>query len=124
MSTDRTAEILKYMSAMSRDIGEFRTETRAQIGRLQTQISELRVEMHTQVGELRTGLDEVRTGLDEGRIGLNELRTEMRTGFSELRKEVRALTNGLARFQARILETHADVDDLDIRVSALEGKQE
>ncbi|HEU4596183.1 MAG TPA: hypothetical protein VFS10_13675 [Pyrinomonadaceae bacterium] len=85
MSTDRTTEILHYLSAMSRDIGEFRTETRTQIG---------------------------------------ELRTEMRTGFDELRKEVRVLTNRLNRLEARLLVTYTDVDELDMRVTALEGKQE
>ncbi len=95
MSTDRTTEILNYLSAMSRDIGEFRTETRTQIGAL-----------HTQVGELRTQVGKVSTGLDE------------------LRKEVRALTNRFNRLAARLLDAHADVDELDIRVTALEGKQE
>jgi hypothetical protein len=53
MSTERTTEILHYLSAMSRDIGEFRTETR-------TQISELRTEMRTGFGELRVEIREAR----------------------------------------------------------------
>ncbi|MBA3240595.1 MAG: hypothetical protein H0T60_05140 [Acidobacteria bacterium] len=92
MSTDRTTEILNYLSAMSRDVGELRTD-------------------------MRTGFSELRTEV-------GELRTEMRTGFSELRKEVRALTNRLDRLQARVLYTHADVDELEGRVAALEGKQD
>lgn len=45
MSTDRTTEILNYLSAISREVGELRTEMR---------------EMRAEQSKLRTDLDAVR----------------------------------------------------------------
>jgi predicted RNase H-like nuclease (RuvC/YqgF family) len=116
MSTDRTTEILNYLSAMSRDVGDLRT----QVGEVRVEIGDLRGE----IGNLRGEIGNLR-----GEIG--EVRTEMRTGMDklsgevvEVRKEVRALTNRFDRLEARVLNTHADVDDLEGRVAALEGKQD
>ena len=72
MSADRTTEILNYLSAISREVGEFRAE--------------------------------------------------MRTEIRDLRQEVRALTTRLDRLEARILDTRADVRELDGRVAVLESK--
>jgi predicted RNase H-like nuclease (RuvC/YqgF family) len=92
MSTDRTTELLNYLSAMSHDVGELRKE-------------------------MRTGFSGVRKEVDE-------MRTEMRTGFGEVRKEVRALANRFNRLEAKVLDTYADVDDLEGRVATLEGKKD
>jgi chromosome segregation ATPase len=48
MSTDRTAEMLNYLSAISRDVGELRRE-----------IGELRADMNTRFAEVNARLDRV-----------------------------------------------------------------
>jgi chromosome segregation ATPase len=48
MSTDRTAEMLNYLSAISRDVGELRKE-----------MSELRTEMNARFIEVGTRLDRI-----------------------------------------------------------------
>jgi chaperonin cofactor prefoldin len=48
MSTDRTAEMLNYLSAISREVGELRKE-----------MGELRTEMNTRFTEIGTRLDRV-----------------------------------------------------------------
>jgi hypothetical protein len=40
MSADRDAEILRYLSAISRDIGEFRKETNERLDRLEKRAGE------------------------------------------------------------------------------------
>jgi septal ring factor EnvC (AmiA/AmiB activator) len=40
MSADRDAEILRYLSAISRDIGEFRKETNERLDRLEKRADE------------------------------------------------------------------------------------
>ena len=42
MSSDRLTEILNFLSAISRDIGAFRTETNARLERLEADMSALR----------------------------------------------------------------------------------
>ena len=49
MSTDRTAEILNYVSAISREIGAFRAETQARLERMET--------------EMQAGFEAVRTDI-------------------------------------------------------------
>ena len=39
MSSDRTTEILNYLSAISREVGAFRAEVRSQFGEVQTQFA-------------------------------------------------------------------------------------
>jgi predicted nucleic acid-binding Zn-ribbon protein len=100
MSTDRTTEILNYLSAMSRDIGEFRTETR------------------TQIGELRTGMDKIGAEVVEARLDLLPVRTELLNLRSEIREvntSVRAIASRLDRLEAKALGTHADVNELETK---------
>ena len=52
MSTDRFTEILNYLSAMSREIGTFRTETNRRLDQLESRM----VQLETQVD---TGFEEV-----------------------------------------------------------------
>jgi hypothetical protein len=45
MSSDRLTEILNFLSAISRDIGAFRTETSARLDRLEADMSALRTDV-------------------------------------------------------------------------------
>ena len=96
MSTDRTTEILNYLSAISRDVGELRTG----LNSVRTEVSALRTEMKAGFVEVNTRLDRVET--EVARLG----------------REQRLFN----RIGASILETRSDVEELQERVDALEGK--
>jgi regulator of replication initiation timing len=83
MSTDRTTEIINYLSAISHDVGELRTEVKS-----------LRTEM-------------------------SELRTEVNTRLDRIERAQRLLN----RMGSVVLETRADVDELQDRVGVLGDKQ-
>ena len=87
MSTDRTTEILNYLSAISREVGELRTE------------------MNARFSEVNARLDRIET--EVARMG------------RELRQQGRRLD----RIESLVLTTRADIDELQERVDALEGKQ-
>ena len=82
MSTDRTTEILNYLSAISREVGALRTEMKA-------------------------GFAEVNTRLDR-----------VETEVARLGREQRLFN----RIGSTMLETRADVEELQDRVNVLEGK--
>lgn len=67
MSTDRTTEILNYLSAMSREFGEFRQEFR-----------QFREEVNTRFEKIETRLDRVEARLDavEARLERIEARLD------------------------------------------------
>jgi hypothetical protein len=87
MSTDRTAEMLNYLSAISREVGEFRAETNARL---------------TEV---------------------NARFTEMGTKFDRIERELRQHTKRPDRIEGMALASRADVEDLQDRADALEGKR-
>ena len=98
MSTDRATEMLSYLSAISRDIGELRTEAQ------------------TQIVELRKGVDKANAEIIEARLDLLPIRTELLNLRSEIREvhtNVRAITNRLDRLEAHILNIPAGVSELD-----------
>ena len=103
MSTDRTTEILNYLSAISRDVGELRTglnSLRTEVSELRTEVKSLRTEMDTRFSEVNTRLDRIET--EVARLG----------------REQRLFN----RIGASMLETRSDVEELQERVDALEGK--
>ena len=79
MSSDRLTEILNFLSAISRDIGAFRTETNARLDRLEADMSALRGDVraltirfdrdHAVVFETRADVRELedRVGVLEGK---------------------------------------------------------
>ena len=79
MSSDRLTEILNFLSAISRDIGAFRTETNARLDRLEADVSALRADVraltirfdrdHAVVFETRADVRELedRVGALEGK---------------------------------------------------------
>lgn len=97
MSTDRTTEILNYLSAMSREIGTFRAETKQQF-----------VEVNSRLDSLET------------RVG--NVETEMRTGFEQVRKDIRALTHQYDEFAVDLMALRGRQRDLEKRTEVLEKK--
>jgi predicted nuclease with TOPRIM domain len=80
MSTDRTTEILNYLSAISREVGELRSEMNARF-------------------------------------------SEVNTRLERIERELRQHGRRLDRIESLVLTTRADIDELQERVDALEGKQ-
>jgi predicted nuclease with TOPRIM domain len=108
MSTDRTTEILDYLSAISRDVGELRTDVnslRAEVSTLRTEVNNLREEMNTRFSEVNTRLECLETEVT--RIG----------------REQRLQGRRLDRIEGLVLTTRGDVDELLDRVGVLEDKQ-
>lgn len=101
MSADRTAEILNYLSAISREVGELRMEMRQRFERIE---NEMRQRFEGVTSEMRQGFK----GAEDEIKGL--------------RRETREVKRRLDRIEATVLVTNADVGDLDDRVSALESK--
>jgi len=52
MSTDRTTEILNYLSAMSRDMSEFRVEVKASFAEVNSRLDRIEREQRPQVQRL------------------------------------------------------------------------
>jgi chromosome segregation ATPase len=98
MSTDRLTEILNYLSAMSRDIGEFRAETKARFDSIETRMSDV-----------------------ETRMG--NLETEMRAGFEGVRADIRHLARKVEIMNRDLLDLRAIQEGLEQRMEALESKQ-
>lgn len=86
MSADRTTEILNYLSAISREVGELRTE------------------MNARFSEVNARLDRIENEVT--RIG----------------RELRQHGRRLDRIESVVLTTRADIDELQERVDALEGR--
>jgi DNA repair exonuclease SbcCD ATPase subunit len=87
MSTDRFAEILNYLSAISRDVGELRQEFR-----------QFREETNARLDRIEQRLEKVE-------------------------REQRQTTRRLDRIESLALTARADADELQERVTALEGSQ-
>ena len=101
MSADRFTEILNYLSAMSRDLGEFRQEFR-----------QFRDETNARLEKIEQRLDEVERRLE---------RVEQR--LEKVEREQRQTTRRLDRIESLALTARADADELQDRVAALEGGQ-
>ena len=97
MSNDRTTEILNYLTAISRDVGELRRD----------------------VGELRADVKQINTRLEQ-----LEARTEkIEARLTSIEREQRLQGQRLDRIEGMLLIMRGDVSELQDRVSALESKQ-
>jgi len=74
MSTDRLTEIVNYLSAISREIGEFRSEVNARFDRLETRVG--RLEMETR--ESRMEMRAITTRFDRLESRVLEIRADTR----------------------------------------------
>ena len=97
MSTDRFTEIINLMSAMSREIGAFRTEVNSRFDRLEARVGNL-----------------------EGRVG--SLETEMRAGFEKVHTDIRLLNHKFDEFAIDVMDLRARQRDLGKRTEVLERK--
>lgn len=76
MSTDRTAEILNYLSAISRDIGAFRAETQTRFDRLESRLKDVETDVREMRGEVRviaSRLDRLEARILESRADARDL---------------------------------------------------
>lgn len=73
MSTDHTAEMLNYLSAISRDVGELRKE-----------IGELRAEMNARFTEMGTRLDRVEREMRQHTKRLDRIEAMTLTGRADI----------------------------------------
>ena len=97
MSTDRFAEILNYLSAMSREIGLFRTEANDRLGRL----------------EMR--MDGVESRMDR-------LEAEMQAGFEKIHRGIRRMREKFESVTEALADVSLDNRDLVKRVEVIEKK--
>lgn len=93
MSTDRFAEIINYLSAMSRDIGEFRQE-------------------------FRQFRDEAKAQFEKIELRFGKMEEQLETLRSEQRQTVRLINRVMGALQI----FRSDIDELDDRVTKLERK--
>lgn len=105
MSADRFTEILNYLSAMSREIGEFRAETKSRLDQI----------------EVRLDKFEARFGSMERRI--DHLETEIRSKFDDLGSDIRRLHHKFELVQEDSTELRLEQRDQRKRIEALERKQ-
>ena len=101
MSPDRVTEMLNYLSAISREVGEFRQETNARLDK---------VEQRLDKGEQR--LDKIEQRLDKIEGQLDKAENEQRETWKLLNRVAGAL-----------LIFRSDIDEVQDRVTALERKQ-
>ncbi|HEV2763393.1 MAG TPA: hypothetical protein VGV38_10495 [Pyrinomonadaceae bacterium] len=105
MSSDRTTEILNYLSAISREVGLLRAETSDRFNRLEARFDRLETRFDRFQAETNARFDLLEAEVREGRT------------------EVRMITSRLDRIEAKALENKADIRDIGFRVAALEGTE-
>ncbi|MBA3241943.1 MAG: hypothetical protein H0T60_12015 [Acidobacteria bacterium] len=147
MSTDRFTEILNYLAAMSRDVGEFRQEfrqhrqefldSRQEFQQHRQEFLDSRqefqqhrqefVEFRQEFVEFRKESQQesrlLRHEFGQLRLEFGQFRIETGERFTKLEREVKQTTRRLDRIESVLLVGRADIDELQERVTALEEKQ-
>jgi septal ring factor EnvC (AmiA/AmiB activator) len=100
MSTDRFTEIINYLSAMSRDFGEFRQEFR-----------QFREETNARFEKLESRMEKIELRLDKMELRLDRVEHEQR----QTAQLINRIAGGLFTFRA-------DLDELQARLFQLENK--
>jgi hypothetical protein len=93
MSADRFTEVLNYLSAMSRDVGEFRQE-------------------------FRQFRDETNARFEKMELRFGKMEEQLETVRGEQRQTVRLINRVMGALQI----FRSDIDELDDRATALERK--
>ncbi len=78
MSTDRLTEILNYVSAISREIGALRTETKARFDQLDARIDHLDAEMRANFETVRGDIRHLSRKVELMNQDLLDLRADQR----------------------------------------------
>ncbi|MCP9494560.1 MAG: hypothetical protein MSG64_08905 [Pyrinomonadaceae bacterium MAG19_C2-C3] len=121
MSADQWAEMQKYMSAMIREIGEFRAEARNQQEETRAEVRELRTQVEATQAEVR----ELRTQVEATQAEVRELSNKVDATQAEVRelsKKVDALQVEMGTLSKRVDATQADV--IEMRTNLLEVRTE
>ena len=128
MSADRFTEILNYLSAMSRDIGEFRSETKVRFDALEMRMGKL----ETRMDSLETRMDSLEARMDSLEIRMNSLETRMdslETRMGGLEAEVRSVREDMRLMWHRTEITTQDLMEVrtrqrshSARLEAIEAK--
>jgi chromosome segregation ATPase len=121
MTDDVSPAMQQQLQAIRDDIGEVRTELKAEIAAVRTElkaeIAAVRTELKTDLAAVRTELKgevaEERTELAGVRAELKgeiaELRTEVRTGFAEMGAELARHDRRFDEMNSRFLVLHEDL---------------
>ena len=107
MSEDRTAEILRYISAMAREFGEHRQEMnqfRQEMNQFRQEVDQFRADTYSRLGGL------------EGRLG------GLEEQFVIFKREQRQMSQLVSRVASAVIAAGADVEELRDRMTLLEGK--
>jgi len=126
MSTDRLTEILNYLSAMSRDMGEFRQEVKTRLDGVETRLDAI----ETRLDAIETRLDAVEKRLDgmETRLSGVEKRFDhfemaVRSRFDDMISDIRRLDHKFESVQEDSTELRIGQRDQRERIENLERKQ-
>jgi hypothetical protein len=87
MSTDRFTEVLNYLSAMSREIGTFRTETNNRLAQLESRMGQLETKVDTGFEEVNRRVRLLHHKFEFVHEDLTEVKVENR----DLRKRVEVI---------------------------------
>jgi len=87
VSTDRTTEILNYLSAISREIGAFRTETHARFIAIDQRFAAI----DERLDRLETGMRGLNDKFDRRFDGLESVLLDVRARTGDLEERVHAL---------------------------------
>lgn len=107
MSTDRFTEILNYLSAMSRDFGEFRQEFR-----------QFREETNARFDRIEQRLDKLESRVEKVELRLDKMELRLERVEGEQR-QVAPLRNRIA---GGLFIFRSDLDELQARLFQLENK--
>lgn len=114
MNEDRSKEILNYLTAIAREVGELRQETKTRLDTLELSVKVL----VSDVGELRR-----RSDVLDARVERFDARMERFEGaLDDMRRSVRLLGHKFGAVSEEIAELRADDRDLRKRVEAVEKK--
>ncbi|MDQ3804257.1 MAG: hypothetical protein M3416_10550 [Acidobacteriota bacterium] len=121
MNPDRSTEILNYLTAIIRDVGDFRQETRSRLDLLETHVKVLQAD----VGELRRHSEvlDARVERLDVRMERFDARMERFEGaLDDMRRSVRLLNHKFEAVSEETAETRAGNRGLEKRVEAVEKK--
>jgi len=121
MSTDRTTEILNYLTAITRDIGEFRAETKSRFDGLETRVGAL--ERHFDVLAAHVEKLDARMERFDARMERFDARMErFEIGLDDVRRSVRQLHHKFEGNSEEMMDLRSDSRDLRKRVEIIEKK--